>query len=81
MNKSINRFTNISITIKFVLKFISLYINRNKLELKKFYIICIYLYIFMNVLNLINEIKERNENKNEFAYQVPISEFTDRFPN
>ena len=34
----------------------------------------------MTVLNLINEIKERNENKNEFAYQVPISEFTDRFP-
>ena len=34
----------------------------------------------MNVLNLINEIKEKNENKNEFAYQVPISEFTDRFP-
>ena len=33
----------------------------------------------MNVLNLINEIKERNENKNEFIYQVPISEFTDRF--
>jgi len=34
----------------------------------------------MSVINLINEIKNKEENKNKVAYQVPISEFTDRFP-
>ena len=34
----------------------------------------------MNALDFINEIKNRECNKNKFAYQVPISEFTDRFP-
>ena len=34
----------------------------------------------MSVINLINEIKNKEENKNKVAYQVPISEFTNRFP-
>ena len=34
----------------------------------------------MNAIDFINEIKNRECNKNNSAYQVPISEFTTRFP-
>ena len=34
----------------------------------------------MSVSLLVNEIINRPDNKGKFAYQVPISEFTDRFP-
>ena len=34
----------------------------------------------MSVIDFITEIKNREENKNKFGYQVNISEFTERYP-
>ena len=34
----------------------------------------------MSVIDFITEIKNREENKNKFCYQVNISEFTERYP-